>query len=467
MPNVLDATGLTTSTQAELVTKFQTRMQAIYGADINLDPDSPDGQKMMIFIQIVLDNLDLLTQVYNSFDPDQALGITLDQRVAYNGIQRQKGTFTITPISITVSKALTLYGLDQEIEDIYTVSDNAGNQWQLVNTQSPSGAGTSIYNFQSSVAGARTTLLNTITAPVTIILGVTTINNPTTYITLGIDEESDNDLKDRRRKSVALGSQGYYDGLIAALENITGIGDAFVIENKTGTTDGDGIPSHAIWVIVSGSAAAADIAFAIYKKRNSAAGMKGAESYVITQADGSFFIVNWDVVTVENLFIKVTLTSLDVVTLPDIAGIRAGLPISFTPGVFEKVNINDLATAIQVIDNNSLVTNEGFFTDENGPFVNTLTPSSKDKQFSVSSANIILLPMQIAPLDSLVASLGTVNFSALGGFSTLVFSIEIDNSGGSIDSGTGVFTAGAGTGTDTIRATDTLGNFAETTVVVS
>lgn len=558
MPNSIGPTGLEVQTQEELVAYFTAQFQAIYGVDVNLDQDTPDGQLMYIFIQSVLDLQDLLVQIYNQFDPDTAIGRVLDQRVAINGIQRQAGTFTTTNITLMLTQALTLYGLDQEVEPVYTVADNAGNQWQLRESIALL-SGENVLEFQSAVPGEVLTTPNTITVPVTVVLGVSSINNPTTYTTLGINEESDAALKIRRQQSVSLSSQGYLAGLLASLLNISGVTFAKIYENDTGATDGDGIPSHSIWVIVAGSGLAASIANAIYTKRNAGCGLKGNQTYVITQPDGSLFTIRWDNVEAETLFIKFTATSLDGVNPVDYAAIIADLPSTFTPGVYEQVNINDLATAIQEIDNNCLVTNAGFSTgatqtiefdgtvasgtwkavyngvssaainwndnlatveskiqaitglatasvtgsyaagfevdlsdlttvetlittednslETSGPapilitvdagFSNTLTPSAKNKQFAVASENVIVVPIIVSPEDEAVGAGDPVAFTSLGGYGDIVWSIEVDNSGATIDASTGEYDAGVTPGTDTVRATDGLGNYTETTVVVS
>ena len=191
MPNSITATGLTTATETELVANFTAAMQQIYGSDINLASSTPDGQMMNIFIQAVLDLQDLLTTIYNMFDPDQAIGVILDQRCAINGIQRQAGTYTITNLTVVTNQSVNLYGLDQSVETVFTYADNAGNQWQLQTTQLGVTAGTNIYAFQAASPGAVLTVPNTITVPVTIVLGVVSVNNPTTYTTLGINEETD------------------------------------------------------------------------------------------------------------------------------------------------------------------------------------------------------------------------------------------------------------------------------------
>lgn len=472
MPNSLGPTGLQTATQAELQTLLQTAFKVIYGSNINIDPESPDGQLLNIFIQAILDQSELLTTIYNTFNPDNAFGTILDQRVAINGIQRLAGTFTVTNITLVLSASVNLYGLDQTANPVYTVSDNAGNQWELQSTHLGV-SGTQVLTFQSSVPGAITTIPNTIVNPVTIVLGVTSINNPSTYTTLGINEESDAALKVRRQISVSLPSQGYLSGLLAALENINGVTYAHVEENDTGTTNADGVPGHSIWVITAGSGAASSIANAIYTKRNAGCGMynsgdAGAQSYTITQVDGSAFIVYWDTVVTEDLFIKFTATSLDGISPPNIAGIRAGLVTSFTPGVNQQVNVNDLATLVQDIDPNTLVTSAGFSTSSGGSYTNTLTPSSPNKQFIVSSADIIITPMILSPTSSSVTHSGSEQFTGLGGYGTLTYTFVTNNSGGTINSSTGLYTAGITSGvTDTVRVTDSLAHTADATVTVT
>lgn len=466
MPNALTSQGLTTSSQAELVAYYTGQFQAIYGSDINLQPDSPDGQMLNIFVQAVLDLQDLVTQVYNMFNPDNAIGVVLDQRVAINGIQRQAGTYTITNITIVTSTSVNLYGLDQSVQPVYTVADNAGNQWQLQTTQLGVN-GTVIAAFQAALPGATLTTPNTITVPVTVVLGVSSINNPTTYTTLGLNEETDAALRIRRQQSVSIGSQGYLAGLLGALENISGVTSAFVYENVTASTDGNGVPGHSIWVIVAGNGAATAIANAIYQKRNAGCGMKGSQSFTITQLDGTSFTVLWDTVSPETLFIKFTASSLNGTTPPNIAAILAALPTTYVPGVYGQVNVNSLAAAVQAIDPNTLVTSAGFSTTAGGSYTSTLTPTARNVQFAVSSSDIIILPIIVNPTSDTVAPAATVQFSSLGGYGTITWSLPTNASGGSINSSSGLYTAGASAGTDVVRATDSLGNQTNVNVVVT
>ncbi len=467
MPNVLDANGLQTQTREELVTFFTAVYKNIYGDDIDLSSSSPDGQKMNIDIQTILDIQDLLAEIYSGFDPDNAVGKTLDQRVAINGIERQGGTFTLTPISITTDRALNLYGLDQTIQPVYTVADNAGNQWKLIATQTISGAGTSSFSFRSANPGMSLTVPNSIQTPITIVLGVTNINNPSIYSQLGENEESDPALKIRRQQSVAIPSQGFYDSIKAALGNTTGITSSCPYENYTDTTDSNGVPPHSIWVIVAGDALPADIAHVIYVERTDGCGMKGAQFFDVTRKDGTLFRIRWDNVELEVLYIKFTATSIDGINPPKYSEILTQLPSIYSPGVGAEVNINQLATFVQSIDPNCLITGAGFSLSPTGPFTNTLSVSAKNKQFTVLTQNITILPILLLPATAVLNTTDTQQFTAYGGTQTgFVYSILVNNSGASINASTGLYTAGATPGIDTVKVVDSDANQATSTVQV-
>lgn len=473
MPNKLDGTGLTIASFQELKTQMDAGYQSIYGPNIDLSPGSQDGEMEAIYIQIVLDVENIVATAYAARDINQAVGTQLDTLV--NWIQRLGGTFTIQPISITVSQALTLYGLDQTNQPVFTVADGAGNQYQLQNTQNIGSPGTNSFVFQAAKAGAVQSAQNTITVPVTVVLGVTTINNPLTYTTLGINQETDAAFRLRALSSTSIASQGFFNSLYSVLKNTPGESTVVLYENYMDSTSPNsatpvpGIPGHCIWAIVQGVAPAATIAQAIYNQRSLGCNMKGAQSYPVLQADGTTFTVFWDNVVTENIFIKFTATSIDGINPPKIAAIQAGLPALLIPQIGATMNINQIQAAVQEIDPNTLVTNAGLSTSSGGSYTNTLAPSAANYQFQVTSPNIIVLPMILTPSTSTaVHSTGQVQFSTLGGFGTLTYSISVNNSGGSINSSTGLYSAGATHPvTDTVEVTDGLSNTATAVVSVT
>ena len=478
MPNILNAQGITTASLQELIDNYTSSYQAIYGADINLNSNSPDGQMMGIFLQSVLDIQDLLTQIYNSFDPDLAVGVTLDQRCAINGVIRQAGTYTQTNITLTTDgTSFNLNGLDNAFPSLplYVVQDGSGNRFNLMTSISTSALTSYTSLFQADQIGQVFTSPNTIQIPATIALGVTAVNNPTTFSVLGLNQETDAQLKIRRQQSVSISSQGYLAGLIAALKNVSGVTSATVYENLTGSTDSDGIPGHSIWCIVNGGLAA-DIARAIYNKRNAGCGMKGAQTYNITQLDGSSFLIKWDVVASQNLFTKFNVSSLNGLDQIDLTNIITKLSTALVPGVYGRVDINELSTLVQAIDPNALVTSSGFSTSSGGSYTTSLLPTAKNNQLAVASIRIIIYPIYISPNTALpnvaetyaMAASAVKTFVATGGFQSTpgLYAWTKTSGNGSIVGATGVFTAGAA-GTTVLRVTDSLSNFTEITVTVT
>lgn len=305
MTDVLNSNGLQVSTNTELVDQLTNDFKEIYGSDISVEQNSPDGQMINIFAQGGTDIRELLVQLYNSFDPDNCSGRLLDERCAINNIFRKAGTFTTVLITIVTDRTVTLDGVDDNYNDPsatgYTIQDNAGNQFILVNTQTFS-AGTHTALFRAKELGAVETSIGTITTPVTIVLGVVSVNNPVAATT-GENEETDAELKIRRRQSVAIGSSGYLNGLLASVLQLDGVTDAALYENYTGSTDANGTPAHCMWLVVEGGTPS-DIADVIYKKKSAGCNMRGDVTYDITAVSRQTFTAKWDEPTAQALYIK-------------------------------------------------------------------------------------------------------------------------------------------------------------------
>lgn len=281
-PAIIGPNGISLPSQSDLLNTLLNGTSdgtpglfAIYGADINVDSNSPDGQRLNIIAQIIADLYDYAGQIYTSMDPDQAIGTQLDSRCAINGVIRQGGTYTEQNIVVVVSQAVTLPGLDTAPLAPFTVADANGNQYQLLTTYNFSGAGTATLAFQAALVGNITSSLNTITNTVTELLGVTSVNNPAAPTVAGLNQETDAALRIRRAASVELPSKGYLQGLIGAITDITGVAQVNIYENDTNTTDANGIPPHSIWIVVDApSSLNTQIGQAIYVKRNAGPGWK-------------------------------------------------------------------------------------------------------------------------------------------------------------------------------------------------
>lgn len=314
MPDILNEDGLQLKTLTEIREELVEGLQAIYGININVDQNSQDGQQLNLYAQGAVDLREVLQQINTGFDPDQSFGRVLDQRVAINGITRNGGTYTLAPIEITTDRAINLIGLDDQsdellptVSNLFTVRDNAGTEFYLLDSISITVPETRSLTFRAAAIGVVEVQVNTITEPVTVIAGITGINNPSGALSIGVNEESDAFLKVRRRSSVAIPSQGYLDGIEANLANLNGVAVARVYENNTNVTDSNGIPPHSIWAIVEGGSDE-DIGNILYVMKSSGSGMRGNETVIINRPNGTLFTANYDRPEFEDLYIRFAVT---------------------------------------------------------------------------------------------------------------------------------------------------------------
>ena len=387
MPNSFDANGLQVITQNEIVDNLTSEFQEIYGEDINVDSNSPDGQIINTFAQMLEDQYELLSQVNASFDPDQAIGVVLDQRCAINGIQRKAGTYTYVTIDVTADRSVTLDGIDRvPAEQAYTISDNEGNLFVLSATSSIN-SGTSQLVFRALNVGNVEVLPNTITTPVTIILGVKSVNNPGVAISQGTNEETDSELRERRKRSVSISNQGYVDGLAAALENLSDVTKVNVYQNRGNTTDADGIPGHSIWVVIQGGTDE-EIGQVMDNKVAGGVGMKGSQSVNVQQSDGQVETYLFDRPSAQTLYIKLDITPLNGQTIV-YDDIKSALVTgtSFQPN--ETVDSSAIICYIKSIQDNIALTCQ--VSTDGTTWETVVTPTSKDKFFQITTESITIV----------------------------------------------------------------------------
>lgn len=393
MSDTLDDTGLTLQTLTDIVDDLTAKMQAIYGSDINVDPDSPDGQMINIFAQAAIDLREVLQAIYSGFDPDQASGVILDQRVVMNGISRKEGTYTKTPVDITVDRAVSLVGLDDETlleadfpTGVYTIKDDAGTQWVLLASVDLT-AGLTSLSFRAVNIGAVLATVNTITTPVTVIAGVTAINNSSGVEVQGVDEETDTALRIRRKKSLSNSASSYLDAIEGNLLAVEGVTSATVYENTTGATDADGIPEHSIWAIVEGGSDA-DIAAMLFAKKSAGAGFYGATSVVITRSNGQLYTVLFDRPEDASLWVEFSLALPGGVI--DTDAIKESIVQNVSWGLGQDALADVITSYVKSLNSNYRVTNMLLASASGGPFTEIVTTPSKKNKFIMSTSRIAI-----------------------------------------------------------------------------
>lgn len=383
MPNSIGPNGLTISTRQEILDALingvpgYPGMVAIFGPNVNVGPNTPDGNLLNLVALVISDTLELLAQVNASFDPDQAVGTILDSRAAINGVTRQGATYTIQNVQVSVDRALTLPGLDTSTP--FTVADSSGNQFNLITSYAFGAAGDAELSFQAANIGPVQTTIGTILNVVTPQLGVTTVNNDEAATIIGLAQETDAAFRARRARSVSLPSQGFIEGLTGALIDIEGVKQAIVLENITNAVDANGIPAHGIWAIVDAdSSLNAEIAQVIYVKRNAGADMKGAISVPVARPAGPDLDVLFDHPTVVNPWIKFSVAA--VTGTVDVPYIRNQLLILLKYTIGQIADVTTIVALVKQIAPNAVVTSEGVSLTDSA-YTSTLAAPTVDSIF--------------------------------------------------------------------------------------
>lgn len=383
----IDGNGVKIESFNDLFNAIATEYKAIYGEDINIDQDTSDGQKLSIFVKAYRDLQELGVDLYNSFDPDTAIGNQLNKLIKLCGISRTPATKSSVQIEITTSRNVTL-------PSDYTVKDTLGQFWVIATSQTLP-IGTTSVTFLAQDYGKIEAQANTITEFETIVLGVDSITNPSSAIA-GRDEETDYDLKIRRKKSVALPSSNTVEGLNAKLLNVNGVIDAIVYENDEDTFDSDlQLNAHSIWCVVDGGENQ-DIINTIALDKMAGTGTKGAQTgtYIaqIPRQDGTLrnkqVFVKYDRPTEIEIYITLDIKAKVVGATLDQDAIKQALEEKLF-NINENATVTELYSFVYTANNNFIATNLQLSKD-NITYVNDELISDYAEKFVITADNITI-----------------------------------------------------------------------------
>lgn len=380
---VIGSGGIFIQSLSEIIDDLTTSLQLIYGESINIDQNTPDGQLIGIIAKIDTDIQEQLVALYNSFDPDAAVGQALHKIIKLSGLTRNPATRSTVVLSMVLSKQV-IFPSD------FTVKDTVGQEWVIALSQILE-AGTHSVDFYAKEWGSISSSSGTITEEVTILDGVTSFSNPLAS-TIGADEEDDVSLRLRRRRSVEKPSFSTIGGLIARLLDINGVIDAKVYENRTSVYDSAlGINPHTIWCIVDGGLNA-DIAEAIAKEKTAGVGEKGTVTAEYTEtfsrADLSTFTyihgVVFDRPNIVSPHIRLTVTAISGVV--DAVLIKQSLEAK-TYRIAEDITVTALYANVYQAGTNFIASVLEVSYDGITWVSNTLNAGYDDK-FVITQANI-------------------------------------------------------------------------------
>lgn len=269
--------GITAPSYEEILEYFRDKARGIFGSDINLDADTQDGQLLAIFALALHDVNSQAIAVFNSFNPNTAIGVALDSAVKTNGIARHEASHSKADVRI-VGQAGTVIrnGI---------VIDSLDQKWDLPAEVVIPLKGEITVTATAQEPGAVTAPAGSLTKIGTPTHGWQTVEN-LADATEGISIESDAELRERQTISTMQPSIGLWEGLISSLSQLDGVQFVSGRHNDSGEEDDEGIPAHSIAVVVDGGDAS-EIAQTIYKKKSQGVATYGSTSVAIAEALGA------------------------------------------------------------------------------------------------------------------------------------------------------------------------------------
>jgi len=261
----------------DILTDKEDALRSVFGEELNLAPESPDGQVAGLLAASDNDLWLLAEAVYNAFNPAAASGATLDNLVALNGISRLAASGSLVTLTCTGTNGTTI--------PIGSTVKASGSEieWETLAEVAISG-GTVDVLAQATTTGPSVGLAGTLTTIATPVAGWDAVTNASDA-TPGRDEETDAELRIRRRRSVAFPSQSMIDSIYSAVADLDGVRSVSVLENDTDSVDGNGQPAHSIQVVVEGGADA-DIAEAIFQEKAAGIEAFGTSSETVQDSQG-------------------------------------------------------------------------------------------------------------------------------------------------------------------------------------
>lgn len=296
----IDASGASAPTFSFILSSLQAQVQAIYGADVYLDPDSQDGQILGIYASAQNDTNNSIIAAYQSFSPTYAQGAGLSSNVKINGLRRQASSNSSAP-GLVVGQAGTLITNG-------VVQDQNGFLWNLPPSVTIPPGGDVVVTATAQRKGDITAAAGTINAIFTPTYGWQSFAS-TADADPGAPVETDATLRGRQYNSTAAPAQSIVEAIFGALGNLAGVTRVQVYENDTKVTDVNGVPSNTISAVVEGGDAFT-IASTIALKKTPGTGTYGTTTEVVTDARGLSNPINFFILGLQQIYVTINLVAL-------------------------------------------------------------------------------------------------------------------------------------------------------------
>lgn len=261
-----DNNGLQIDDFPQIFQTLSDGYKGIYGQDIDLDQESPDGQRVAIEAQARADIEAAIQWLYSQMDPDFNTGDMQQVIAKLHGLYLRPGSRSQRDLKVTTDRPVILY-------DGYKIRDQANQVW-FVRQAVTVPAGTTTVTFFAEKFGKVTGLLSDTFTQLTPELGVVSIISDVAVV-VGRDEESPEEFRQRRNRSLENPATGSTGAIFAKVAQLAGVTDLNIDENDTKFNDPlTGIPANSVWLVVEGGAVS-EITEVMVKQKGAGTGTKG------------------------------------------------------------------------------------------------------------------------------------------------------------------------------------------------
>lgn len=278
--------GLVLPQEAAVLAGTQSDINGAFGNKLNYTTQkTPQGQLSTSFAAIIADKNDQFALYVNQVDPDTNSGFMQDAIARIYFLNRKPGLPTVV-------QCFCLGALGTVIPVGAQAQDTSGNLYVCTQAGTIPVSGNITLPFANVVVGPIACPAGTLTSIYQAIPGWDSINNVADGI-VGANIETDAEFRVRRDQSVALNAHGSLPAIYSAVFDVANVIDVYATENVTdspeivGSTNYTLLP-HSVYVAVTGGAAA-DVANAIWTKKDLGANMNGNTVVVVTDDSGYSF----------------------------------------------------------------------------------------------------------------------------------------------------------------------------------
>lgn len=346
-------TGLVLPTDQQILAGVQADQNEAFGGNLNPSLTTPQGQLATSETAVISNGNAVIAQVVDQVDPDNATGFMQDAIGRIYFLNRNPALPTVVQLACGGNVGVPIPVGAQ-------AKDTSGNIYVCTQAGTIGAGGTVTLSFENMQTGPIPCPANTVTEIYQAITGWNTVNNPAAG-TIGQDVEDAAAFEFRRQQTVAANAHGSLPAIYGNVFEVDGVLDVFAVENTTDNTitgEIQGNPNvtnyavvpHSFYIAVTGGAAA-DIAEAIFNKKNEGSNMNGNTSFTITDTAYSFpqpkYTFTWNVPTptAYNFIVNIVNTS----ALPSniIALVQAAITAQFngTNTNGQRVRIGSLLLA--------------------------------------------------------------------------------------------------------------------------